>query len=52
MTDHAKQILADADNGLCPICKNGILNCAVIDYQEFHGVQVGVCGKHIKYERK
>ena len=40
------QILIDAENGLCPICKKDINECAVVEYHEFYGHQVGVCGAH------
>lgn len=51
MTQAAQQILTDSENGLCPVCKKSILDCAIIDYQDFHGVQVGVCEEHIKYAK-
>lgn len=46
MSPQATQVLLDAENGLCPICKKDILDCAVIEYHEFYGNQVGVCGSH------
>lgn len=48
MNEASKTVIERSQKGLCPICKKNILACAVIDYQDFNGVQVGICGEHPK----
>lgn len=47
MSEAAKQVLLDAENGLCPICKKDTAECAVLEYQEFYGTNIPVCKEHI-----
>lgn len=46
MSEAGKQILIDSENNICPICKQDIQDCAVIEYQEFYGSSVATCKEH------